>query len=489
MAENQIQILVLDDESSIRWVIEKTLSGAGYGLHFAADAESATRLLERQRVDFALVDINLPGDDGFTFIRQQQTSHPDLMVAVITGVGTMDNAVTAMKLGAFDYLTKPFDIEEIESLVSRAAQAISANRRMARDKAPPPVEDAPEELIVGKSRTVREMYKSIGRVADTDINVLIQGESGTGKELVARAIHYHSPRADRPFIALNCAAIPRELLESELFGYEKGAFTGATERRIGRMEAARGGTVFLDEIGDMPLDLQAKLLRVLQERELQRLGGLETIRLDARILAATNLSLLERVESGSFRADLYYRLGAFLMEVSPLRDRPEDIPLLVNHFLRQGSESLGVPPRTVTEEALSLLAAYPWPGNVRELENVVKSLMIMTRTSLIDVVDLPRNIVGEDSPLDKEERFEKTVIQHWGTMIRQVSMSGKGDLLRVVSAHLERPLIRQVLHHTRWNQVRASDVLGINRNTLRTKMKLLGIRKPNKKPPKEYEAI
>lgn len=478
MTQEQIQVLVLDDESSIRWVIEKTLSGSGYGLHFAGDAEEATRLLTRQHVDFALVDINLPGDDGFTFIQKQKELNPDLLVAVITGVGTMNNAVTAMKLGAFDYLTKPFDIDEIEALVERAAQALQASRKQHTPKPIPSKGEDQPDLIIGKSRVIREIYKSVGRVADTDINVLIQGESGTGKELVARAIHQHSPRAGRPFIALNCAAIPRELLESELFGYEKGAFTGATERRIGRMEAARGGTVFLDEIGDMPLDLQAKLLRVLQERELQRLGGLETIRLEARILAATNQSLLDRVESGGFRADLYYRLGAFIVDVVPLRERPEDIPLLVAHFLRQGAEHFGGTEHSISSEAMAILMAYSWPGNVRELENVVKSLMIMTRTNLIDVPDLPRNITGKAEPSDNKERFEQSVLHHWGVEIQRVCNKGEGDLLRSISAHLERPLLKQVLQLTRWNQVRASAILGINRNTLRTKMAALGLQKP-----------
>ncbi|MEE8395749.1 MAG: sigma-54 dependent transcriptional regulator, partial [bacterium] len=403
--------------------------------------------------------------------------HPDVLVSVMTGQSTMDNAITAMKLGAFDYLTKPFDIDEVESLVERAAVAVRAARRQPARRVPGG-ESRAADLIVGISRSVREMYKSIGRVAESDISVLIEGESGTGKELIARAIHHHSGRAQAPFAAVNCAAIPRELLESELFGYEKGAFTGAVERKKGRLEAAGGGTVFLDEIGDMPLELQAKVLRVLQEREFQRLGGVETLRLGARMLAATNRPLLELVEKGGFRADLFYRIGAFIIEAAPLRERREDIPALVEHFLRAGTEKLGLPARSVTSEALERLVAHDWPGNVRELENVIKSMMIMSRASVIHLADLPRNIAGLSQPSDLGSRFEQAVLHHWGTVIREACEAEQPPLLHKLTGHLERPVIRKVLQLTRGNQVRASAVLGINRNTLRTKMQALGIRKP-----------
>ncbi len=482
MANDHIDILVLDDEASIRWVIEKTLAGSGHTLRFAASAEEAGEVVNSHAVDLALVDINLPGDDGFSFLQAQKTRQPDLLVAVITGEGTMDNAVTAMKLGAFDYLTKPFDIDEIESLVQRAAQAVKAGRQQHPGTAAQAASDEKMDMIVGKSNAVREIYKSIGRVAETEISVLIEGESGTGKELIARSIHHHSGRAGRPFVAVNCAAIPRELLESELFGYEKGAFTGATERKAGRLEAARGGTVFLDEIGDMPLDLQAKLLRVLQEREFQRVGGLQTLSLEARVLAASNRGLLEAVEAGSFRADLYYRLGQFTIEATPLRERREDVPLLAEHFLRRAAVSMGLPLRGMTPEAMARLSGYDWPGNVRELENVVKSLMIMTRTSVIDVADLPRNRAGPDAGEDPGDEFEKAVIGHWGPLILEHCEADNTGLLHKLEAHLERPLIRQVLQNTRWNQLRAAAVLGINRNTLRTKMRALGISKSGSAP-------
>jgi two-component system nitrogen regulation response regulator GlnG len=480
--EQPIRILVLDDEESIRWVIEKTLGDSRYALHFADSAEEAIRLMEHQPIDLALVDLHLPGDDGWSFLQRQQPRFPNLLVTIITGQSTMHNAVRAMKLGAFDYLIKPFDIDEIESLVERAAQTIRATRRFPEHRAPEPKGAAeaggPDEPIVGKSRSVREIYKAIGRVAESDLTVLILGESGTGKELVARAIHHHSRRSGRPFVAVNCAAIPRDLLESELFGHERGAFTGALERKIGRIELARGGTLLLDEIGDLPLELQAKLLRVLQELEFQRVGGTETIRVNARILAATNQNLQERAAQGAFREDLYYRIGGFTIVCEPLRERREDIPLLVEYFLRRVSRELGLPPRALAPEALRALQDYAWPGNVRELENMVKSLMITAPSALIGLADMPRNITGTGQPADPGGAFEQSVLRLWGPTIQDYCHNGRTDLLRGVQAHLERPLIRQVLMQTGWNQVKTARILGINRNTLRAKMQVLAIRVP-----------
>jgi two-component system nitrogen regulation response regulator GlnG len=325
---------------------------------------------------------------------------------------------------------------------------------------------------------VREVYKAIGRVAESDLTVLILGESGTGKELVARAIHQHSRRNGRPFVAVNCAAIPRDLLESELFGHERGAFTGAIERKLGRIELAKGGTLFLDEIGDLPQELQAKMLRVLQELEFQRVGGTETIRVAARMLAATNQNLREKVAQGLFREDLYYRIGGFTIPLDPLRDRREDIPRLVEHFLRKGARELGLPPHAMAPEAVRALAGYPWPGNVRELENVVKSLMITAPASVIGLGDLPRNITGPGDGGDTGREFEQAVLRLWGPAILDFCQGAKTGLLHAVQAHLERPLIRQVLMQTGWNQVKTARVLGINRNTLRAKMHALAIRVP-----------
>jgi two-component system nitrogen regulation response regulator GlnG len=471
-----IQILVLDDEESIRWVIGKTITEPGCRLHFADSAEAATALMASAPIDFALVDINLPGEDGLSFLERQRQLHPDLLLAVITGESTMHNAVTAMKLGAFDYLTKPFDIEEIEGLAQRAVRTIRQSRR--HRPGPAPARAAAEgDLIIGRSRAVREIHKAIGRVAPSDLSVLILGESGTGKELIARAIHLHSPQARHPFVGVNCAAIPRDLLEAELFGHEKGAFTGALERKAGKLEAAGDGTIFLDEIGDLSLDLQAKLLRVLQEREFQRVGGLQTIPLRARVVAATNQALEQAAAAGRFRQDLFYRINAFTLRAAPLREIREDVPLLCEHFLRRYADKLGVPPRALTPEALARLSAHDWPGNVRELENVIKSLVITARSAVIAAEDLPRNIAGEGAPADLDQAFEQTVLKTWRPVIRAYCADGGSGLLQRAGAHLERPLIRQVLSELGWNQVRAAKVLGINRNTLRGKIQVLGIRK------------
>jgi two-component system nitrogen regulation response regulator GlnG len=470
-----LNVLVLDDEESIRWVIRKAFAEGPYKLRFAETAEEATGIVKAQPIDFALVDIHLPGDDGLAFLAQQKALHPELLVAIITGEGTMHNTVTAMKLGAFDFITKPFDLDEIEALFRRAAQSVLAARTHGARPQAPGGGAGTDDTLVGKSRSVREIYKAIGRVAESELNVLILGESGTGKELIAQSIHQHSGRGKGPFAAVNCAAIPKDLLEAELFGYEKGAFTGAVERKPGRMEQAKGGTLFLDEIGDLPLDLQAKLLRVLQEREFQRVGGLETLRLDARVVAATNQALEQAVEAGRFRRDLFYRINTVTIPADPLRERREDIPPLVEHFLRRNAGRLGLPHRAIAPEALAALVRYDWPGNVRELENVIKSLAIMTRGAVIGLEDLPRALLGGGA--QPAEDFEQTVARFWRATVHEYCAGAKTGLLHAAEAMLERPLIRQVLAQVGGNQVRAAQVLGINRNTLRAKMQALGIRK------------
>ncbi len=483
---DMIDILVLDDEESIRWVIGKALGSPDCRLHFADSAEAATELLARQAMDFALVDINLPGEDGLTFLEEQKRRTPDMVMAVITGEGSMNNAITAMKLGAFDYITKPFDIDEIEDLVTRATQTIRRGRKHRRPPEFHPARGNGEDLIVGQSRPIQEIHKAIGKVAPSDLTVLILGESGTGKELIARAIHQHSHRASHPFMAVNCAAIPRDLLESELFGHEKGAFTGAVARKMGKLEAAGEGTLFLDEIGDMPLELQAKLLRVFQELEFQRVGSLSTLSLAARVIAATNQSLEDAAREGSFRHDLYYRINAFTIHAEPLRQMREDIPLLCHHFMRLYGEKLGISLPAITPEAEQSLAGYDWPGNARELENVIKSLMITTRTPLIDLADLPRNIAGDPAgggAANLDDGFAEAVLQTWLGEIRAYCGEDRTGLLQRAGDALERPLITQVLRETGWNQVRTARVLGINRNTLRTRMQALGIRKKTRAAP------
>ena len=477
MENEDIHILVLDDEESIRWVIGKTLTDPAFALHFAESAEEAGAIVESNPIDFALVDVNLPGEDGLSFLQTQRQRDPHLLMAVITGQGNMDTAVSAMKLGAFDYLTKPFDIEELEDLVKRAIRTIRRGRRHRRGEFQPLHFAGEGDLIVGKSRPVREIHKAIGRVAGSDLTVLILGESGTGKELIARAIHQHSLQAGEPFIGINCAAIPRDLLEAELFGHEKGAFTGAMERKAGRLEAAGRGIAFLDEIGDMSLELQAKLLRVLQEREFQRVGGLQALPLRARVIAATNQGLEDAVRDGRFRQDLFYRINGFTIHAAPLREIPEDIPALCAHFMRLYGEKLGALPQALTSEAHEALMAYSWPGNARELENVMKSLLITVRSSVIGREDLPRNIAGSGSPPDLDGGFEEAVLNTWRPVVRSYCAEDRTGLLRRAAEGLERPLIRQALLETKGNQVRAAKVLGINRNTLRSKMRALGLDK------------
>jgi two-component system nitrogen regulation response regulator GlnG len=334
-----------------------------------------------------------------------------------------------------------------------------------------------EKNIIGNSPAMREIYKTIGKVAPSDMTILIQGESGTGKELIARAIHFNSRRIGKPFIALNCAAIPKELLESELFGFEKGAFTGASERKLGKFEQANGGTIFLDEIGDMPLDLQAKILRVLQEREVTRTGGNQSLRVDVRIVAATNQELEQLVREKGFREDLYYRLNVVPIQLVPLRERSEDIPLLADFFLKKTSAELEIPPKQIDGEAMQLLMGYSWPGNVRELENTIKRAIILSADPLLTVADFPglRREKGSSQAPSEELSLESLVEIKLRSSLINLDKLESGDVHAMVLEQVERPLIRFVLEKTRGNQVRAASILGINRNTLRKRITELGI--------------
>lgn len=473
---NSIQILVVDDEQSIRWVLEQTLSRLGHPPHLADTAESARKILQQTPIDIAFIDINLPDQSGLSFMENTLKQFPALLAIVITGQSTMYNTVTAMKMGAYDYLAKPFDIDDVESLTRQAAEVVSSNRGMKKTKGINPSRKA--ELLVGHSKAMHRLYKAIGRVASTDLTVLILGESGTGKELIARSIHQHSARAKQPFIALNCAAIPSELLESELFGHEKGAFTGATERKKGKLELANAGTLFLDEIGDMPLKLQSKLLRVLQEKNFERVGGHQIITTDMRVIAATHRDLEKLIEDGLFRADLYYRLNVFSTYIPPLRERSEDIPLLVEHFLEKGEHELAVCRKRLAPDALKALQRYHWPGNVRELENVIKSLMITNVTETITLDTIPRNILHQRPNLEATEGpLEDLVYNKIKGLVTEYIQQEGTALMAVMMPQMERPLLRLTLEQTRWNQNRSAKILGINRNTLRKKIELLELQK------------
>ena len=475
MSDNSIRILIADDERSIRWVLKESLTAAG---HEVVEAENGTLALELLRgggIDLAFVDIRMPEVNGLDVVTTARQEELPTTLVVMTAQTTMANAVEAMKRGAYDYLTKPFDLDVVNLLVDRVAEA----RRLTTD-----VQVLKGELkkrfeigvdIIGSSAAMQAIYKLLGRVAQNDATVLIQGESGTGKELIAKAIHFHSPRWEGPFVAINCSAIPRELLESELFGYEKGAFTGATERRSGKFEQAAGGTLLLDELGDMPLELQAKLLRVLQEREFTRVGGHETMQSNVRIIAATNQNLADLVRENRFREDLFFRLNVVPLRVPPLRERTADIPALIGHFLGKINRDLGSDKTGVAKSAEKMLLEYSWPGNVRELENALVRAAVVAPDA---------TLMPEDFSLSPREPSEGVVTSGSFQDVVRAEVSSRFDSARpadprelydALLAEMEKPLLETTLERTGGNQVHAAQILGINRNTLRKKLLYLGL--------------
>ena len=475
------QILVLDDEHSIRWVLERTLSQAGYIPHLAADVLEARPLLQKHPIRLAFVDINLPGKDGLSFTREILKEFPSLLTIVMTGQSTMYNTVEAMKAGAFDYVAKPFNIDEIEELVKRALRVPLSTPETKRIKSGKKADD----LLAGQSKVMRDLYKAIGRVAATDLTVLIQGESGTGKELIARSIHQHSLRSSQPFVAINCAAIPSELMESELFGHEKGAFTGATERKRGKLELASQGTLFLDEIGDMPMRLQSKLLRVLQEKQFERVGGHELITTNMRVITATHQNLEVAIEEGRFREDLYYRLNIIPLTLPPLRDRKTDIPLLVSYFLKQFNNGTGSS-KTISDEAINVFVNYSWPGNVRELANFVERMVVLSIGSTITPRDLPDKVLGEVpeekwTPLEKDSEPTGNPTQILQQSLKQsfhVGIPDEGINLKKLVEGFEKELLIEALEKTGWVKNKAATLLSLNRTTLVEKLKKLKITNP-----------
>jgi two-component system nitrogen regulation response regulator GlnG len=471
------RILVADDEESMRWVLSKALRKKGYTVDLARDGDEALRLIQTASYDLAILDIKMPGISGLDLLEKAREVRSDLLMVIMTAEASMRNAVEAMKRGAYDYLTKPFDLDVIDALIEKVSRAREMTSQVAVLKEELKDRYQLEKNIIGNSPAMREIYKTIGKVAPSDMTILIQGESGTGKELIARAIHFNSRRIGKPFIALNCAAIPKELLESELFGFEKGAFTGASERKLGKFEQANGGTIFLDEIGDMPLDLQAKILRVLQEREVTRTGGNQSLRVDVRIVAATNQELEQLVREKGFREDLYYRLNVVPIQLVPLRERSEDIPLLADFFLKKTSAELEIPPKQIDGEAMQLLMGYSWPGNVRELENTIKRAIILSADPLLTVADFPglRREKGSSQAPSEELSLESLVEIKLRSSLINLDKLESGDVHAMVLEQVERPLIRFVLEKTRGNQVRAASILGINRNTLRKRITELGI--------------
>jgi two-component system nitrogen regulation response regulator GlnG len=465
-------ILIVDDEESLRWVLERGLRQAGYEVTAVADGEAALKAFEADPVDLVFLDIRMPGLDGLTVLERLRVIRPDVCVVVMTAHGTMDTAIKAMQRGAYDYLTKPFDLEQVLLLTERALTASRLSQEVTRLRRG--LEEVREfSALIGRHPRMQDVYKTIGRIAGTDVTVLLRGESGTGKELVARAVHHYSRRSGRPFVAVSCAAIPVTLLESEMFGHERGAFTDAKERRLGKFELAHGGTLYLDEIGDMPLELQSKLLRALQERVIERVGGREPIPVDVRVLAATHRELESLMREGRFREDLYYRLNVVTITLPPLRERRRDIPLLVEHFLAKYTEEFGE--RAVAADTLDRLVGYDWPGNVRELENVVQRAMVLATTGVILPEHLPIGPVSAAASVAMDASLEDIIERKLMECVRGLRHQGSANLYGLVLGLVEKPLLRAVLRETGGNQVRAAQILGINRNTLRKKLTEHGI--------------
>jgi two-component system nitrogen regulation response regulator GlnG len=461
------KVWVVDDDASVRWVLEKALQHDGMQVRGFAEAGAVQLALQREQPDVLVTDIRMPGISGIELLQYLESLCPALPVIVITAHSDLDSAVTAYRSGAFEYLPKPFDVDEAVTLVRRAARVAgpqAAAVDMVRGVSP----------ILGQAPAMQEVFRSIGRLSRSSMTVLITGESGTGKELVARELHRHSPRADAPFVALNTTAIAADLLESELFGHERGAFTGAERRRIGRFEQADSGTLFLDEIGDMSAALQTRLLRVLAEGEFYRVGGQESIRVDVRIIAATNQDLNEAVHQGRFREDLFYRLNVIRITTPPLRERREDIPLLLQHYLSKAAEELGVEPKSVRDEALRVLQSFDWPGNVRQLINTARRFTVIAPGSEIGADDVPAELGGQRSSGRADPEWV-SALSRWAA--QQLDVHADQPLLGAALPEFEKALIQAALQRTHGRRQEAAQLLGWGRNTLARKIKELNIEK------------
>jgi two-component system, NtrC family, nitrogen regulation response regulator GlnG len=462
-------LLVIDDEESVRYGFRRVFEGDDLEVLTAATAADGLRQLADRGADVVVLDLQLPDRSGLDVFREIHAREPRRPVLFITAHGTTETAIEAMKGGAFDYLVKPVDLERMSQVLDRAFEAA----RLMSMPAMLPAEDQGDRIL-GQSPAMQEMCKAIGRIAPQDVNVLILGESGTGKELVARALYKHSRRHDKPFLAINCAAIPETLLESELFGHERGAFTGADRKRIGKFEQCSGGTLFLDEIGDMPLSLQAKMLRVLQEQRFERVGGNETIQAHVRVLAATNQDLPKLVAEGRFRKDLFYRLNAVTIQVPPLRARKEDVAELAHYFLFHLDRELNLDLRAIAPEALDILQGHSWPGNVRELQGVIKQAMLNASGHLLYPEFFPDYLLKSPPPVLAPTAGAEHPFDLIAFIETQLSRAD-GRLHEEVVQAVERLLFTRVLHFTHGHQTQASELLGINRATLRHKLRTLGI--------------
>lgn len=452
------KVLIVDDEQSVRYSFKKLLGASNFELIEASNAETAVATFSRENPNLVILDIEMPGKDGIQVLKELKEISPSTPVIIITAYGSGDRVIKAMKYGAYEYVEKPFDIPRLISIIDEALKSTQLSNEnpaeakpISKDRARPS-----EDIIVGESYAIKEVFKLIGRVAASDASILIVGESGTGKELVAKAIHRYSERVSKPFIAINCAAIPEALLESELFGYEKGAFTGAERQKLGKFEEANGGTLFLDEVGDMGLSLQSKLLRVLQEGTFERLGSSKSLRVDVRIVAATNRNLEKDIVRKAFREDLYYRLKVVTITLPPLRMRKDDIPLLSQHFIQKHSKENRADSLVLHPEALKKMCEYSWPGNIRELENVVKRAIILTKGNVINPELLFEGI-------EKQAAHSPIVLDRLSNYLSDTISANEGNIFKLVVDELERDLIKWALEKTNWNQAQAAKILGISR--------------------------
>jgi len=467
------KVLVVDDERSVLAAFREILLERGHEVATATRAEDALDRLCDDAPELVVMDVHLPGISGLEALRRIKSIRPKLPVIIMTGRGTMETAIEATKTGAFDYHLKPLDPEEMLRTIDKALESYRLARQPVVFDTDLPAADG--DAMIGQSPAMQEVYKTIGRVAQTDATVLVRGESGTGKELVARAVYQHSRRSQAPLLIVNCAAIPEALLESELFGHEQGAFTGAQARRIGKFEQADGGTIFLDEIGDIPLALQAKILRALQEKTLERLGSNNTRSVDVRVIAATNRDLERAIADGEFREDLYHRLNVVTIRLPPLRERREDIPRLVEYLLARLAEELKTPKPVVSAEARELLQAYPWPGNVRELSHTIQRAMIFTHGHPIQAADLSSVLEHRSADLVKTELLaDDELLRAW--VVRYLASHGGEGAHERLLGMVEKHLLAEALRRTHGNQTHAARLLGLARPTLHAKMQKLGLR-------------
>ncbi len=467
-----MRILIIDDDDQLRKSFVKLLTEEGYSVESAPSGEAGLELVHRNVPDLVVLDMRLPGMNGFETFQSIHEMEPRLPVIIMTAYGTTETAIEATKMGAFDYVLKPFDIPDMLKVIGQALEAGRFMRSPVNMDAVP--EETSGEAIIGRSEQMQEVYKAIGRVASTDATVLIRGESGTGKELVARAIYHHSLRANKPFHVINCVAIPETLLESELFGYEKGAFTGATHRRVGKVEQANRGTVFLDEIGDMPIGIQAKILRLLQEKKIERLGGRETIPVDVRIIASTNRELESAIRESHFREDLYYRLKVVTIWLPPLRERKSDIPLLTEYYISRYRAELGIDNPGITKEAKEMLTNYPWPGNVRELSNTIQKALIFNRGAPISPDDITPTIMHRDLDQRDVSGTGDQAIRQWA---REALATGVQDnAFDSCMDGFASILISEALNLTGGNRSQAAKLLGLSRPTLHSKIEKYGLK-------------